>query len=167
MKIEVLEGDITGLEIQAIVNPANSKLIMGGGLAGIIKKEGGQEIQDEARGKAPVKVGEAIITNAGKLPSEYVIHAPTMEKPSQKISIENVRQAIQGILNCAEKNGIEEIAIPGLGTGVGGVSYEGAASAMVEELKNFESEKIKKVVLVGYGEELYQAFKEEKEKQIP
>lgn len=141
MRIEVLDSDITGLEVQAIVNPANSKLIMGGGLAGIIKEKGGKEIENEARKKAPVKVGDAVITTAGELPSEYVIHAPTMEKPSQKISIENVRQAIRGVLNCAEKNEIEEIAVPGLGTGVGGITYENAAAVMIEGIKNFESKK--------------------------
>ncbi len=164
MKVEVYKGDITQLDFQAIVNPANSSLVMGGGLAGIIKKKGGEEIEEEAKEQAPLDVGSAIVTTSGKLPCEFVIHAPTMVRPAQKVSPENARLAMKGILKCAEENGIKEIAVPGLGTGVGGVSAKDAASVMVDELKNFESDVVEKVLLVGYSDELYTAFKEELER---
>lgn len=73
VKISVITGDITRLEVDAIVNPANSMLIMGGGVAGAIKRVGGKEIEDEALKYAPVPVGKAIATKAGKLKAKYVI----------------------------------------------------------------------------------------------
>lgn len=166
MKVEVVQEDITQLEVEAIVNPANSGLVMGGGLAGIIKDKGGAEIEEEAQKHAPVDVGKAVITTGGDLPAKYVIHAPTMESPTKNVPAKNAGKAMRGILECAEENGVNEVAVPGLGTGVGGVSAEDAAEAMVQEIKDFESVKIEKILLLGYGDELYEAFKEAKERMI-
>lgn len=159
MEIEIVKGDITKLKVEAIANPANSNMTMGGGLSGVILKAGGEEIEKEAQKLAPVKVGEAIVTGAGRLPAKYVIHAPTMEKPSMKVGKENVNLAMRAILKCADENGISEIAAPGLATGVGGVSYLDAAEAMVDEIKKFKGKDPQKVILVAYNDELYEAFK--------
>lgn len=162
MIIEVLRGDITKMGVEAIVNPANSYITMGGGLAGAIRRAGGEEIRKEAQKFTPVEVGRAVLTKAGKLPCKFVIHAPTMKRPAQKTTKENVRLATKGILECAERNGIEEIAIPGLGTGVGRVPYKDAAKVMTEEIKSFPAKSVKKIILVAFDEELYQAFREVK-----
>lgn len=77
-EIKVVKGDITQVKADAIVNAANNKLVMGGGVAGAIKRKGGKIIEDEAVKKGPIKVGEAVVTGAGDLPAEYVIHAATM-----------------------------------------------------------------------------------------
>lgn len=167
MKVEVVREDITQLDVEAIVNPANSGLVMGGGLAGIIKDKGGTEIEEEAQEHAPVDVGEAVITMGGDLPAKHVIHAPTMESPAKNVPTGNVGRAMRGILECAEGNGVKEVAVPGLGTGVGGVSAGDAAEAMLQEIKDFKSDKIEKIILVGYGEELFGAFKEAKEHILP
>ena len=160
VKIRVLRGDITKLEVEAIVNPANSMLVMGGGVAGAIKRAGGKEIEDEAVKHAPVPVGKAIATTAGKLKAKYVIHAPTMERPAMQIGPENARKAMRGALECARQLKIKSIAFPGLGTGVGGVSAEEAAKVMVDELKRHidEGTSLEEVLLVGFGEELATAF---------
>jgi len=84
VRIVVLTGDITKQEVDAIVNPANSMLVMGGGVAGAIKRVGGKEIEDESVKHAPVPVGEAVATGAGRLKAKYVIHAPTMERPAAR-----------------------------------------------------------------------------------
>jgi len=114
VEIKVMLGDITKVDVEAIVNPANSYMIMGGGVAGAIKRVGGVEIELEARKHAPIPVGEAIFTGAGKLKARYVIHAPTMERPAMKIGIENVRLAMRAALKCAESLGLRSIAFPGL-----------------------------------------------------
>ena len=158
MEIEVVKGDITEMKVEAIVNPANSYLFMGGGVAGVIRRKGGKEIEEEARKFAPLEVGKAVVTSAGKLPCKFVIHAPTMQRPAERINVENVRRAMRGILKCAEENEIKEVAVPGLGTGVGGVSPEEAARVMVEEIKSFGGDL--KVILVGYDERLYRAFRD-------
>ena len=160
VKVRVLREDITKLEVDAIVNPANSLLVMGGGVAGAIKRAGGKEIEEEAVKHAPLPVGKAVATTAGKLRAKYVIHAPTMERPAMQIGVENARKAMKAALECAKEMGIKSIAFPGLGTGVGGVSPKEAAKAMVEELKNHidEGTSLNEVVLVGFREELAKEF---------
>jgi len=101
-RVTVITGDVTKQEVDAIVNPANSMLIMGGGVAGAILRAGGREIQEEASKKAPVRVGKAIATGAGRLKAKHVIHAPTMERPAMQTGAQNVRSATRGALECAK-----------------------------------------------------------------
>jgi O-acetyl-ADP-ribose deacetylase (regulator of RNase III) len=159
-RITVTTGDITKLEVDAIVNAANSLLIMGGGVAGAILQAGGREIQQEANKKAPVPVGKAAATTAGKLKAKYVIHAPTMERPAMPTSKQNVRLATRGALECARQLGIISVAFPGMGTGVGGLSVEEAANVMIDEIKSQidSGTSLKKIVLVGFGFDLTEAF---------
>lgn len=158
MKIKVIKGDITSLNVDAIVNAANSYGQMGGGVAGAIKKQGGIEIEKEAISKAPIPIGSAILTTAGKLKAKHVIHAPTMLQPASLIDINNVREATRAALKCADENNLKIIAIPSMGTGVGGVPKEKAAKAIVEEIKKFKAKSLKEVILVGYEEEMFREF---------
>jgi len=158
--ITVTSGDITKLEVDAIVNAANSQLIIGGGVAGAILRAGGKEIQEEANKKAPVPIGKATATTAGKLKAKYVIHAPTMKRPAMPTSKLNVRLATRGALECAQQLGIANVAFPGMGTGVGGLNVHEAANVMVEEIKrHIESgSTLKKIILVGFSFDLTEAF---------
>jgi O-acetyl-ADP-ribose deacetylase (regulator of RNase III) len=168
VKIVVTTGDITRQEVDAIVNPANSSLIMGGGAAGAIKRAGGKEIEDEAIKKAPVPVGKAIATNAGIIEAKHVIHAPTMKMPAMRIGAENVKLAMKGALECAEQLGIQSIAFPGMGTGVGGLQLEEAAAIMVKATKKHvdNSTCLKEIVFVGFRDALTNAFKKTIEKTL-
>ncbi len=160
MELTVKRGDITEEVVDAIVNPSNSHGVMGGGVAWVIKKKGGQEIEDEAVKQALIPVGSAVLTTGGNLKAKHVIHATTMTEPAQRIGVDNVRRATAAALECAERNGLKSIAFPGMGTGVGGVRPGEAARAMVEEIQGF-SEKISalaEVVLIGYEEEMYAAM---------
>ncbi|MHA1616929.1 MAG: macro domain-containing protein [Candidatus Njordarchaeales archaeon] len=161
--IEVLRGDITEVDCDAIVNPANSLMIMGGGVAGAIKRKGGAEIEEEARSMAPVPIGEAIITKAGKLKSGYVIHSPTMERPAMKTTYEKVVKAVIAALRKADEAGLRSIAFPGMGTGVGGLSAKEGADALKEGILKFLEEKkstsIEKIILVAFTPDLYEEFK--------
>jgi O-acetyl-ADP-ribose deacetylase (regulator of RNase III) len=168
-EIVLLKGDITKVkEFDAIVNPANSLMIMGGGVAGAIARAGGDEIEKEARAHAPVPVGKAVITGAGRLSVRYVIHAPTMERPAMRIGEENVRKATRAALEAAEKASIKSLLFPGMGTGVGGVSPEDAARVMVEEIISFlkTSNNVVKVGLIALHDELYRAFLQELKKKF-
>jgi len=160
VRIVVATGDITKQEVDAIVNPANSRLIMGGGVAGAIKRVGGEEIEDEAVKHAPVPVGEAVATGAGKLKAKYVIHATTMERPAMSIGKRNVSLSVKGALKCAEGLEIRSIAFPGMGTGVGGLSLEEAARTMVNEAKEHidKHTTLKQIVFIGFKEDLTHAF---------
>jgi O-acetyl-ADP-ribose deacetylase (regulator of RNase III) len=127
-------------------------------VAGALRRVGGSEIEQEAIAKAPIPVGQAVYTTAGKLPYKYVIHAPTMEKPAQSTTLEKIRQATVAALVCADSYGVKVLAMPGMGTGVGGVGPDSAAEVMVETLRNYESASLRKVILVDKDPAMVKAF---------
>jgi len=157
MAIIVQKGDLTQIKCDAIVNPANSFGYMGGGVAGAIKRIGGIEIEKEAISKAPIPVGKAVVTTAGTLPCKYVIHAPTMKQPATRIGIENVKLATKAAFETGFKLKIKSIAIPGMGTGVGGVSSDNAAKTIMSIAKDFEN-KFEKIILIDRNEEMVSSF---------
>jgi O-acetyl-ADP-ribose deacetylase (regulator of RNase III) len=160
MQVHVAQADIATLPVDAIVNPANSLGIMGGGVAGAIRSKGGDVIQAEAMKCAPIAVGAAVVTTAGKLPAKHVIHAPTMEEPGLQISAENIRRAARAVLIAAVANEFEVIAIPGMGAGVGGVPPEDAARAIVEEIRAHKRAFPTTIYLVDRSVEMVTAFEE-------
>jgi O-acetyl-ADP-ribose deacetylase (regulator of RNase III) len=158
--VMVEHGDITQVQVDAIVNPANSRLIMGGGVAGAIKRAGGSEIEKEAIQRAPISVGEAVATTAGRLRARYVIHAPTMPQPAMSTDTMNVEKATTAALGVAKQLGLSSAAIPGMGTGVGGVPVEDAARVMIGAIRQHLSEgtTLRQIVLVSIDEDLIKAF---------
>jgi O-acetyl-ADP-ribose deacetylase len=159
MKIVVEKKSLLDLNVDAIVNPANSKGEMGGGVAGAIKKQGGPQIEKEAMAQAPIAIGEAVLTSAGKLGCKFVIHSPTMEKPAEKTTGEKVFRATTAAIELAKKKNLKTLGFPGMGTGVGKVSPEESAKSMVDALRNFGDKKIDTVYLVDLNEEMIAAFK--------
>jgi O-acetyl-ADP-ribose deacetylase len=135
MQIHLAKSDISDMAVDAIVSPANSLGIMGGGVAAVLSRKGGPTIQREAMSLAPIAVGAAVVTNAGTLWSKNIIHAPTMEEPGLKVTVENVRRATRAALLAASQHGFDVIALPGLGTGLGGADPADAARAMVNEFR--------------------------------
>jgi O-acetyl-ADP-ribose deacetylase (regulator of RNase III) len=160
MQVHVAQADITNLPVDAIVNPANSKGIMGGGVAAAIRRHGGDEIQTEAMSRAPIAVGAALVTRAGSLPAKFVIHVPTMEEPGMTIAAENVRRAARAALIAAHANKYQVLAIPGLGTGIGGLAVEEAARAIVEEIRAHRKPYPETIYLVDTSAEMVAAFEE-------
>lgn len=159
MEIEVLHSSLLEVKADAIVNPANSLGYMGGGVAGVIKRLGGEEIEKEAVSKAPIPIGSAVLTTAGKLPFKGIIHAPTMEEPAMVTTEEKVRRAVRSALELADREGFEVIAMPGMGTGVGRLPKDIAAKAMIEEVRSFKAKNLKKVILVDLDEEMVREWK--------
>jgi O-acetyl-ADP-ribose deacetylase (regulator of RNase III) len=160
MEIVAQQGDITQVKADSVVNAANSRGEMGGGVAGAISRAGGPEIEKEACSKAPIPVGEAIFTTAGTLPFKGIIHAPTMEQPAQKTTVDKVRKATLAALICADSYGVKTLALPGMGTGVGGVSPNSVAEAMVEILRNYDTASVRKVILIDRDSAMVAAFRE-------
>lgn len=132
--IYLVVGDIADFEGDAIVNPANTLMIMGGGVALALKIKGGSEIEEEARKHAPVPIGEAAVTSAGKLKARYVIHAPTVERPAGRASPESVYKATIAVLGKIRELGLKKVAFPLMGAGVGGLSVEESASSMLRAI---------------------------------
>ncbi|MBU0762918.1 MAG: macro domain-containing protein [Candidatus Altiarchaeota archaeon] len=155
--VSALKGDITSFRCDAIVNPANSYGVMGGGVAFALKRVGGQVIEDEAVALAPIPVGVAVSTSAGNLQCKYVIHAPTMHEPAELVGVENVLKATDAALKCASSLGISSLAFPGMGTGVGGVHASAAAEAMVSSICDFNPSF--DVYLIGFTDVLTFEFR--------
>ena len=132
--VEVLEADITQLEVDAIANAANTRLMHGGGVAGAIARAGGPEIERESRQRAPVGLGEAVETGGGDMPCRWVIHAATMELGGPT-SAEIIRRATASTLRRADELGARSLALVAFGTGVGGFPLEEAARIEVEEVR--------------------------------
>ena len=161
-ELKIIKADITELKVDAIVNAANNKLLMGGGVALVIKKKGGREIEEEAIQKGPIKVGEAIATSAGHLKSKYVIHAATMPMDFKTDEMK-IRMACANALRCAEKLRIQSVAFPALGCGVGHFPPVGAAKIMTQEvLKHLRLSKssLAEIVFCLYDEEMFKIFQE-------
>jgi len=161
--IEIVKGDITEMETDAIVNAANNRLWMGAGVAGAIKRKGGQIIEEEAVRQGPIEVGEAVVTSAGSLKAKYVIHAASMGQ-DLKTDAEKIRRATRNSLRRAEELGIHSIAFPAIGTGVGGFPVDRAAEVMISEVKHFfreEAQSVERVVFVLFDDYSYQIFQEE------
>ena len=125
------QGDITESGVDAIVNAANNRLWMGAGVAGAIKRKGGEEIEAEAVSKGPIRVGDAVITGGGELPARHVIHAAGMGT-DLRTSPEIVEACTRASLEVAEENSLGSIAFPAIGTGVGGLDVNAVASRMLE-----------------------------------
>lgn len=160
MSLTVKKGDITRVVCDAIVNPANSFGYMGGGVAGAIKRAGGNKVEKEAVSKAPIQVGSAVATTAGSLPCRYVIHAPTMEQPAMRTDKEKIREATEAAFLTAKKLGVKQIAFPGMGTGVGGVKPGDAARVMLSVAKEFIND-FERIVFVDVNDEMVNAWKKE------
>ncbi|WP_254426316.1 ADP-ribose-binding protein [Pampinifervens florentissimum] len=159
IEISVVQGSLLEVQADAIVNPANSLGLMGGGVAGVIKRFGGEQIEKEAVSKAPIPVGSAVLTSAGKLPFKGVIHAPTMEEPAMETTEEKVRKAVRAVLELADNMGFESIAMPGMGTGVGRLPKDVSARAMIEEVRNFQPKNLKRVILVDLDRQMVEEWK--------
>ena len=166
VQIEAIEGDLTHVEFEALVNAANNHLWMGAGVAGALKTAGGKEIEEEAVAKGPIPVGEAVVTGAGKLKAKYVIHAAVMGQ-DLKTNAKIIREATKNSLIRGEELGIKSIAFPALGTGVGSFPLDECARIMIDEVRRYPSRKtgLGKIAFVLYGQSAYQIFKQELDAQ--
>ncbi len=166
-RIELLQGDITKVEVDAIVNAANSSLLGGGGVDGAIHRAGGSAILDECRKivarHGGCKTGEAVITTAGKLPTKYVIHTvgPVWNGGS-KDEAQKLAKCYRNSLQLAIENGCETIAFPNISTGIYGFPKKEAAQIALDTVSAFLSDanQIKKVIFVCFDEGNYQIMKE-------
>ena len=160
MSIEVLETDITQLEVDAIANAANTQLKHGGGVAGAISRAGGPAVQAESNEKAPIGLGEAIETTGGDMPCRWVIHAATMHLGGGT-SAEIIRDATASTLRKADELGARSLALVAFGTGVGGFSLDEAAQIEIDEVSRYlgaGGSAIERVVFAVRGDEARLAF---------
>ncbi|MFC6267548.1 O-acetyl-ADP-ribose deacetylase [Frigoriflavimonas asaccharolytica] len=164
MKIELLKGDITKIKVDAIVNAANTSLLGGGGVDGAIHKAGGPKILEECytiRNKqGGCKVGEAVITNAGNLSAEKIIHTvgPRWNNGNSNEE-EKLRSCYIECLKLAEANNLTSIAFPNISTGIYGFPKDKAAKIAFETVTQWKSETIKNIIFVCFDDENYSLYK--------
>jgi O-acetyl-ADP-ribose deacetylase (regulator of RNase III) len=156
--LEVVEGDITTLAVDAIANAANNHLWMGAGVAGAIKRSGGDEIEREAVAKGPIEVGDAVATGAGRLPARYVIHGAVMGQ-DLRTSGDLIERTTRRCLEVADELDCESVALPAFGTGVGGFALDECARLMIGVARAYEPRALARVVFCVFGAEAEQAFK--------
>jgi O-acetyl-ADP-ribose deacetylase (regulator of RNase III) len=157
-ELEVIAGDVTTLEVDAIANAANTQLAHGGGVAAAIARAGGPAVQRESYEKAPIGLGEAVETTAGDMPARWVVHAATMELGGPT-SAEIIERATRSTLARAEELGARSLALVAFGTGVGGFPLEEAARIMVGTAREHEGS-LERIVFAVHGDEAERAFRE-------
>ncbi|BFM42731.1 hypothetical protein CFS9_13720 [Flavobacterium sp. CFS9] len=164
MKIEILKGDITEIQIDAIVNAANTSLLGGGGVDGAIHRKGGKAILEECiqiRNKqGGCKVGDAVLTTAGNLPSKYVIHTVgPVWNGGKSLEVELLQNCYLSVLELAVINNIKTIAFPNISTGIYKFPKDLAAEIAINVIDNFESKnQFEKIVFVCFDEENFKIY---------
>ncbi len=161
-QLELIEGDITELDVEAIVNAANEDLKLGSGVAGAIREKGGASIQEECDRIGHTPVGTAVLTNAGNLDAKHVIHAvgPRMGEGDED---RKLASAIRSSLAVADRHGLRSIALPAISTGVFGFPVDRCAKILLTEVYRYlqGGTKIERVVVSLWGDENFEIFKRE------
>ena len=160
LRLDVRDGDIAAVEADAIANAANDHLWMGAGVAGAIKRAGGDVIEREAMAQGPIERGSAAATTAGRLPARWVIHGAVMGQ-DLRTDADLIRRTTRACLELADELGARSLALPAFGTGVGGFPLGRCASIMIEEARIFPAQSLERVIFAVYGEEAYDAFSSE------
>jgi O-acetyl-ADP-ribose deacetylase (regulator of RNase III) len=158
VELEVVDADVTKLEVDAITNAANTQLKHGGGVAAAIARAGGPEVQRESNEKAPIGLGEAVETTAGDMPARYVIHAATMELGGPT-SADIIERATRSTVRKADELGCRSLALVAFGTGVGGFPLDEAARLMVGAVRGHEPRSLERVVFAVHGDAAARAFR--------
>jgi O-acetyl-ADP-ribose deacetylase (regulator of RNase III) len=157
--IELVEGDITEQEVDAIVNAANSDLLLGSGVAGAIRSKGGPTIQVECDSQGPIEVGAVAITGAGELPANFVIHAAGMP-PGGQACEDSVGSCVRASLRLASERGFTSIALPAIGAGIGGLGLQRCAEISIEEARAHAAgeSSLETIRFVLFGEPSFRLF---------
>ena len=157
LRLEARDGDIATVEADAVANAANDRLWMGAGVAGALKRAGGDEIEREAMALGPIPRGSAVATTAGSLPARWVIHGAVMGQ-DLRTDADLVRRTTRSCLQLADELGCRSLALPAFGTGVGGFALAECARIMVAEARSFEPQTLERVIFAVFGGEAYDVF---------
>jgi O-acetyl-ADP-ribose deacetylase len=162
IKVEIVRGDITKLAVDAIVNAANTTLLGGGGVDGVIHRAAGTELLAECRTLGGCRPGEAKITRGYRLPARFVIHTVgPVWRGGERHESEILANCYRNSLQLAVENGLKTIAFPAVSCGAYGYPIPDAAQIAVKTTRNFlaTEDKIDKVIFVLWGEDIYDAYR--------
>ena len=160
MEFTVVQGDIAQQEADVLVNAAGTSLRMGSGVAGALRRAGGEELNEAAMAEGPVDLGAVAVTEAFDLPAEWVVHAAAMPHYGDgQATAESIRNAARNALEAADERGADSLVIPALGCGVAGFELREGARIICEELASFDPESLEDVRFVAYADEEYQTVR--------
>jgi O-acetyl-ADP-ribose deacetylase (regulator of RNase III) len=161
IEIEVIQGDITKLAVDAIVNAANCSLLGGGGVDGAIHRAAGPELLRSCIPLKGCETGKAKITPGFKLPAKFVIHTPgPVYRDGQHGEPQLLESCYKSCLALAEENGCETVAFPAISTGVYGYPWKDATEIAVKTVREFPAENVKKVIFCCFGAEMEKIYRE-------
>lgn len=161
MEFTVIQGDIADQAADALVNAAGTSLQMGSGVAGALRRGAGGPINEEAVSKGPIDLGTVAVTDAYDLDATYVIHAAAMPHYGDGRATEkSIRSATRNALEKAEELDCTSLVIPVLGTGAAGFDFETGARLVCEEVSQFDTQSLKDVRVIAYGDAEYRVLKE-------
>jgi len=164
--IELVRGDITQQDTDAIVNAANTTLLGGGGVDGAIHRAGGPAILEECKTLGGCATGDETVTRGGRLRARWVIHGAVMGQ-DLRTDADLVGRTTRACLEVADELGCRSLALPAFGTGVGGFPLARCAAIMVEEARIFPAATLERVIFAVYGSEAYEAFSSELSSPLP
>lgn len=160
-KIVIQKGDLTDFDGDAIVNAANTELVLGSGIAGAIREKGGYQIQSECNKTGSIPLGQATITPAGDLKTKYVIHAAGMQL-GKHVETQSLKQCTINSLKVADKYKIKTLAFPAIGTGFGGYPLDKCAEIMISVVCDYlksQNSQIVKVYFILFDDDAFNSFK--------
>ena len=154
MEFTVVQGDVAQQSADCLVNAAGTSLHMGSGVAGALRRGGGEALNDAAVAKGPVELGEVAVTGAYDLDAEYVVHAAAMPHYGDgQATAASIEDATRNALAAADGRDCESLVIPALGCGVAGFDLETGARIICETIDAYESESLRDVRFIAYGED--------------
>ena len=156
----MIQGDIAAESADALVNAAGTSLRMGSGVAGALRRGGGEALNDAAVAAGPIDLGTVAVTDAFDLDADYVIHAAAMPHYGDgKATAESIRDATLNALEAADERGCESLVMPALGCGVAGFDLEDGARIIAEVIDAYEPEHLRDVRFVAYSDEEFETLR--------
>jgi O-acetyl-ADP-ribose deacetylase (regulator of RNase III) len=160
MHVAVIQGDIAQQSADVLVNAAGTSLQMGSGVAGALRRAGGEELNDAAMSKGPVELGAVAVTDAYDLDAEYVIHAAAMPHYGDgQATAESIADATRNALARADGLGAESLVVPALGCGVAGFDLREGARLIAETVVSYEPDTLTDVQFIAYADEEYETVR--------
>jgi O-acetyl-ADP-ribose deacetylase (regulator of RNase III) len=160
MQFSVVQGDVAAQRADALVNAAGTSLEMGSGVAGALRRAGGEALNAAAVAKGPIDLGEVAVTDAFDLNAKYVIHAAAMPHYGDGEATEDsIRNATRNALAAADERGCDSLVVPALGCGVAGFELEDGARVICEELAAFDPEHLDDLRFIGYADAEYETIR--------
>jgi O-acetyl-ADP-ribose deacetylase (regulator of RNase III) len=160
MEFTVVQGDIASMSADALVNAAGTSLQMGSGVAGALRRGGGEKLNDAAVAKGPVDLGAVAVTEAFDLDADYVVHAAAMPHDGDgRATAESIRDATRNALAAADERGCSSLVVPAIGCGVAGFDLEDGARIICEAIADYEPTSLADVRFVAYSDTEYETVR--------